>query len=167
MRRGEDMKRIVPILVFAISATLILGGPAFAVGDTKGPACADIASGGPAGDAPGGYDQGTGQVTFGIDLSKPACQSVTYTLYVLNSDTDPTLVTSTSSYTVPSDNPTGAIFTVNLTGGDNDGLVCVYATTSAGGGKHLFDQAPNPNADGTPSCVRVEPNGGSSGRLFN
>jgi hypothetical protein len=127
------MRRIAIVLSLALVAAVAAIAPAGAARDTKGPACANIVDG-------GGFWDGT-TLTFQFTLAKPACGSVTYTLYAT---TDPNggTVYSTSSYTVdsngrlifslavPDPNPTTAC-----------DLVYVYGTTSLH--NHLADRAPD------------------------
>lgn len=120
----------------ALLALAFAAAPAAAAGDTKGPACADIVDGG------GLWDGST--ITFQIKLAKPACRSVTYTLYATTTDPDVSTgtVVSTSDYTLDADG--NLIFSLPIADPDPAtpcSLVYVYATTAIRG--HVADVAPD------------------------
>jgi hypothetical protein len=127
------VRRIAIVLSLALLGSLCASMPAGAASDTKGPACANITDGG------GFWDGNT--LTFQFTLAKPACRSVTYTLYAT---TDPNggTVYSTSSYTV--DDQGRLIFTLQVPDPDPTtqcDLVYVYGTTSLH--NHIADRAPD------------------------
>jgi hypothetical protein len=144
---------VIPIVAVALAA-MAASAPA-AVDDVKGPACADIT------DTSWLYSLDGSTATVDIELGTASCPSVSYTLWVVNSDDDSTSVSSAS---VRGDgaaiSPGLDVVTVQagVPVADQDGEVCLYATTSVG--RHVFDRAPD--ADLTPNCVELIP-GGSGG----
>jgi hypothetical protein len=153
--KGETMKKllVIPVVALALAATAA-SAPA-AVDDVKGPACADIT------DTSWLYSLDGDTATVDIYLGTASCPSVSYTLWVVDSADDSTPVSSAS---VPGDgaalSPGLDVVTVNagVPVADQDGVVCLYATTSVG--RHVFDWAPD--ADASPNCVEVIA-GGSGG----
>ena len=86
---------------------------------------------------------------------------MTYTLWVVDSASDSTPVSSASMRgdgTVLSPGLDVVTVQAGVSAADQDGEVCLYATTSLG--RHVFDWAPD--ADLTPNCVELVP-GGSGG----
>jgi hypothetical protein len=127
------MRKIAFVLWIALVASVLSFTPAGAAGDTKGPACANIVDGG------GFWDGNT--LTFEFTLAKPACRTVTYTLYA-TTDPDGGTVYSTSTYTV--DDQGRLIFTLAVPDPDPTtecDLVYVYGTTSLH--RHIADRAPD------------------------
>jgi hypothetical protein len=83
----------------------------------------------------------TGRVTGSATLELPACQGVMYTVNVLDEATSTDALASDVA-TVVSANPTTVTFaTATFTASDSD--VCIYVTSTAGAGPHLFDRAPD------------------------
>ena len=91
-------------------------------------------------------------VDFHLTLAAPSCRSVTYTLVVLGEAGDPTpLAMATAS----GDGSSIDVFFLDVAAVDNDGTVCVSATTSAG--RHVVDRAPDAG------CMELVANDDSSG----
>jgi hypothetical protein len=140
------MKRLLLMLVVALAAAALVAGTGTA-GDTKGPPCANIASG----DAGYGYNpadsSGTVQATF--DLAAPACAEGSYLLeiYDFSTGTNP-LATSTLTQAVVGGDPcpTGSTSCVTITysfaagSAPSDG-VCIVVTTFYK--KHSADRGPD------------------------
>lgn len=132
------MKKFVVIALAAIAVAV--GVPSLAIGggskDATGPSCANIVNG-------GAIYFPSGTVTFTFFTETPTCKQVNYTLYVLDSSGnqigDPVSVSGdgTSGVDIP--------LIVSKTGLDTSAYPCVkvYVTSSAGGGNHAFDRAPN------------------------
>ena len=146
------MKKLLVISVVALALAVTAASAPAAIDDVKGPACADITS------TSWLYSSDGSTATVDIELGTASCPSVTYTLWVVNSDDDSTSVNSASMrgdgtelspgldvVTVQADVPTA----------DQDGIVCLYATTSVG--RHVFDRAPDADLD--PNCVELTPGG--------
>jgi hypothetical protein len=144
---------VIPVVALALAA-MAASAPA-AVDDVRGPACADIT------DTSWLYSPDGATAIVDIELGTASCPSVSYTLWVVDSDGDSTFVTSAS---VRGDGTalTPGLDVVTVQAGvpaaDQDGEVCLYATTSVG--RHVFDRAPDVNL--TPNCVELVP-GGSGG----
>jgi hypothetical protein len=149
------VKKLLVIPVVALALAAMAGSAPAAVDDVKGPACADIT------DTSWLYSTDGATATVDIELGTASCPSVSYTLWVVDSATDSTPVSSAS---VRGDgvalSPGLDVVTVQagVPATDQDGEVCLYATTSVG--RHVFDRAPD--ADLTPNCVELIP-GGSGG----
>lgn len=128
---------------FAVAAALgILVGSAVATQaapGTRGPACADVTDN-PAGVYNWANDQNnstTGQLSnFQVTLAAPSCPDLTYSLTVLESSTDATVV-----QTLSAPGSGSSTLTYNLAV-DDDSTICVFSTTLNGGGK-AFDRAPD------------------------
>jgi hypothetical protein len=144
---------VIPIVALVLAATV--ASATAAVDDVNGPACADIT------DTSWLYSADGSTATVDIELGTASCPRVSYTLWVVDSAADSTPVSSAS---VPGDgtelSPGLDVVTVQagVPAADQDGEVCLYATTSVG--RHVFDRAPD--ADLTPNCVELIP-GGSGG----
>jgi hypothetical protein len=149
------VKKLLVIPVVALALAAMAGSAPAAVNDVKGPACADIT------DTSWLYSADGATATVDIELGTASCPRVSYTLWVVDSAADSTPVSSAS---VPGDGtelaPGLDVVTVQagVPAADQDGEVCLYATTSVG--RHVFDRAPD--ADLTPNCVELIP-GGSGG----
>jgi hypothetical protein len=149
------VKKLLVIPVVALALAAMAGSAPAAVDDVNGPACADIT------DTSWLYSADGSPATVDIELGTASCPSVSYTLWVVDSATDSTPVSSAS---VRGDGvalaPGLDVVTVqaDVPAADQDGEVCLYATTSVG--RHVFDRAPD--ADLTPNCVELIP-GGSGG----
>jgi hypothetical protein len=144
---------VISVVVLALAATAA-SAPA-AVDDVNGPACADIT------DTSWLYSADGSAATVDIELGAASCPSVTYTLWVVDSAADSTPVSSASMRgdgTALSPGLDVVTVQAGVPAADQDGEVCLYATTSLG--RHVFDWAPD--ADLTPNCVELVP-GGSGG----
>jgi hypothetical protein len=144
---------LVPVVALALAATAA-SAPA-AVDDVNGPACADITN------TSWLYSLDGSTATVDIELGTASCSYVTYTLWVVNSGTDATPVNSAATQGDRTALAPGLdVVTVQagVPTADQDGAVCLYATTSIG--RHVFDWAPD--ADLSPNCVELIP-GGSGG----
>jgi hypothetical protein len=141
---------LIPVVALAFAA-MAASAPA-AVDDVKGPACADITS------TSWLYSTDGSTAILDIELGTASCPSVSYTLWVVESAIDSTPVSSAS---MRGDGtaltPELDVVTVqaDVPAPDQDGVVCLYATTSIG--RHVFDWAPD--ADLTPNCVELLPGG--------
>jgi hypothetical protein len=146
------VKKLLVIPVVALALVMTAASAPAAVDDVKGPACADIT------DTSWLYSTDGATATVEILLGTASCPSVSYTLWVVDSAAESTSVSSASVrgdgaaispgldvVTVQADVPTA----------DQDGVVCLYATTSVG--RHVFDRAPD--AELTPNCVELTPGG--------
>jgi hypothetical protein len=105
--------------------------------DVKGPPCADVI---------GGSGSSGGVV---VQLAAAPCSAFSYTLYVYSDESMETELAALSNYDPLPENQIG----FNTLPGDADGHVCVVLKTAAGGGKHVFDTAPD--ADAPIGCVDV------------
>ena len=125
------MRRFIA-LALLVGAVLVLPTMAGAGdADVKGPPCADVVFG----------SGSTGGLV--ADLAAAPCPFVSYTLDVYSDPTETTLLRTVTPDPLFVGDPTSIGF---LVGGDTDGLVCVRLTTSVGGGKHVFDSAPDADA---------------------
>ena len=140
-------------------AALVAAAVSVAAAGESGPKCADITGEthnyrgtGTGGAPPGPY-------TFGMELllAGPACKSVTYTVYIVE-DPGATATPIEQSGTSSAGSPQ-FIATVN----DDDGTICVYATTASKGGK-VHDRAPDETA--TPNCLELTAPAAGGGSTF-
>lgn len=142
------MKRafILPLVGAALALSVFAAGAsAFGTGDTKGPACRDITG--------GNFAYGTDN-SFGgsISVDAPACKNVTYTVVVQSQVGGAT--NTTSIVGSPVADFTTILF--NLTTiADDDGILCVYVTSSVGA--HVVDRGPDTD------CLPVVRDTGSGG----
>ena len=126
-RKGSGLKKIVVLAVAALA--LAVGIPSLALAE-PGPSCADIVGG-------SGTYGSTGQVNLVLDLESAACSQFTYTYYVVTAeDPEGRAVSPIEQQTAEGD----LLFQTNVNPETNE-TICVYATTAAGGGKHVFDRA--------------------------
>jgi hypothetical protein len=149
------MKKLLVIPVVALALAAMAASAPAAVDDVKGPACADIT------DTSWLYSLDGTTATVDIELGTASCRSVSYTLWVVDSEDDSTPVSSASMRGDGTELSSGLdVVTVQAAVplDDRDGEVCLYATTSLG--RHVFDWAPD--ADLSPNCVELIP-GGSGG----
>ena len=149
------MKKLLVISVVALALAATAASAPAAVDDVNGPACADIT------DTSWLYSADGSAATVDIELGTASCPSVTYTLWVVDSASDSTPVSSASMRgdgTALSPGLDVVTVQAGVPAADQDGEVCLYATTSLG--RHVFDWAPD--ADLTPNCVELVP-GGSGG----
>lgn len=150
-------------MVLAIGALSATGVASADDGDVARPLCADIVS------ASFGYSA-SNVVTVGIRTVEPSCKSITYSLFVIVDPGDPNSeIVSVSARGGDDGDPNTPPDVLRLQTGtindpdENPSVVCAYVTTSRGGSGgtlHLFDRAPN--ADANPSCVSLTA-GGSPG----
>jgi hypothetical protein len=141
---------------YVLTALLVLGLGAIAApvatpaagSDAKGPACGNIT------DGDGSYtgtSGGAGTVDFSIQLQAPACSTVTYSLFV--TDTNGNAIASSSSPdSTCTAAPGGGCAHFSLSTSSSPGVVCIYATTAIK--SHVVDYAPNAN---DPSCAGPTP----------
>jgi hypothetical protein len=152
----------IPVLAVALAASAAIA-PA-ALDDANGPTCTDIT------DSSWAYslDQATATVDIFVDAA--SCPFVTYSLVVQDSAGETTIVAGNDA---PGDGvelaPGLDVVTVSATIplGEQDGLVCLYATTSIG--RHVFDRAPD-SGSGSPAgsgCVELAPGGTGAGSGWN
>ncbi len=122
----------------AISLAFVAPSALGALNDAKGPKCADIVN--------GSFGLNSGTLAGTVRTAAPACNAVTYTLYA----DGVAVATGTPSQVID----TLVSFNATLPAGTTS--TCVYATSTAGQGPHVFDRAPDTG------CVTVE-EGGSGG----
>jgi hypothetical protein len=145
------VKKLLVIPVVALALAAMAGSAPAAVDDVNGPACADIT------DTSWLYSGDGATATVDIELGTASCPTVSYPLWVVDSATDSTPVSSAS---VRGDGAalSPGLDVVTIQAGvplaDQDGEVCLYATTAIG--RHVFDRAPDAG------CVELIP-GGSGG----
>jgi hypothetical protein len=145
------MKRCVLIAALAAVAIFVVvpaASPAPGK-DYKGPACANITSGG------GSYTGTAGStatVDFTVQYAAPVCSSISYT-FVVTDQAGTVLANGVSSTTCTLEDPKGGCldFTATLTNAPS--VVCVYATTGHKNGKQT-DYAPDFN---DPTCAGPTP----------
>ncbi len=146
------MKKLFVIPVVALALAAMAAPAPAAVDDVSGPACADIT------DTSWLYSFDGQTAIVDIELGTASCPTVSYKLWVVDSDTDSTPVSSAS---VRGDgaalSPGLDVVTVQaaIPSADQDGEVCLYATTSIG--RHVFDWAPDANL--SPNCLELVPGG--------
>jgi hypothetical protein len=130
------MKRLL-VLAALVAAILVIDvQPAAPAGDTRGPACANIADGSIL------YPSSTGVITADVFLAAPTCSFVTYRFTVYDTTTG-SVIASSSTYSVctPEVPGGGCIeFTVDL-GTSGPAAVCVTGDTLIHG--HVADHAPD------------------------
>ena len=142
------MKRafVLPLLGAALALSVFAAGAAaFGTGDTNGPACRDITGGNFA------YDS-TNSFGGSFSVNAPACKNITYSVVVQSQVGSTTTTTSIPGYPVAD---LTTIFFDPTTIVDDDGILCVYVTSSTGG--HIVDRGPD---DG---CLPVVRDSGSGG----
>jgi hypothetical protein len=135
----------LPLVAAALALSVFASGAAaIGTGDSKGPACLDIAGGN------FGYDiDSVFSGSFSIDA--PACKYATYTA-VVQSQVGSTTTTTSIDGTAAGD---GTTILFNRTIADDDGTICVYVTSSIGG--HVFDSGPDAG------CIEIVRDTGSGG----
>lgn len=142
------MKKLLLIPVVALALVATAASAPAAIDDVNGPACADIT------DTSWLYSTDGATATVDIELGTASCPTVSYTLWVVDSATDSTAVSSASMRGDGAALSPG-LDVVTVQAGvplaDQDGVVCLYATTSIG--RHVFDRAPDV------SCVELTPGG--------
>lgn len=139
-----------------LALPLIAAALAFPAGlamasDVTGPACADITA------ADFGYSADGLTATVNLDLGSASCPGVSYTL-VAQDDVNETTIVGVGSTRGDGNVP----ITVTAPISEQDGWVCLYAVTSAGG--RVFDRAPD--ASNSPNCLRLFPGGSGGGVGF-
>jgi hypothetical protein len=137
-REGRKREGSVKTVVLLAIASLVLATPSVAAdNDVNGPACVDIVTQAPSGARSFGSYSASGVVTVGVALAAPACSQFEYTVTVLTVEGEQTLELVNA-------NTAGDLLifqgTVNP---ETNSTVCVYATTSVGDGRHVFDRAPD------------------------
>ena len=146
MKRIFVLPLLAAALVFSVSA-------AWGAAPTEPPAslaCLDINGG-------TGFSWDGTTLTGSITLSAPACKQGVYTLYVLDQAGDTTPLTSAQGTPVGA----GDVIMFSLLVSDQDGTVCVYATSSIGG--RVFDVG----APDGQQCLVVDTTGSSGGTPFH
>jgi hypothetical protein len=132
------MKRFFLMLVAALAAAALVAGAATA-GDTKGPPCANIASG----DAGYGYNpaDSSGTVQADFDLTAPACADESYRLEIYDFSTGTQLLAPAVDQAAVA-GTTHVTITYSFAAGTapSDG-VCIVVTTFYK--KHLADLGPD------------------------
>ena len=134
------------------ASTLALVGTSVAgavANDVQGPKCADIV------DGVGGY--GATDVGIQVQLAASSCQGVTYNVIALDSSGSATVVGEGS---VTGDGSSNLV-NVGARIEDDDDNVCVYVTTTAGRGPHVFDRAPDAG------CISMTRNSAPGFQDFN
>jgi len=130
------MRTIKVGLLATLAAVVAVVAAPGALADVRGPACADIVG--------GAFTYEEGIVSGSMTLAAPACRQVSYTLHVIHQESGVTKTTSLEGTLNPAA-PNRVFF--NGAVADDDGTVCVYATSSIG--RHVFDRAPDEG------CVEV------------
>jgi hypothetical protein len=145
-------------IAVALATCAVIVAPALASpegGDLNQPAfaCADITNA-------GGVYGSDGTISFiAVRLAAPSCKYVTYTLHVL--DANGTEIATTSANGDGSIvGPPAAQLIPSVTVDPANTTICVYFTSSVGGGAHVIDRAP----DGPPT--EIECKGASIGSAF-
>jgi hypothetical protein len=156
--------RILIGIAAALIAVSVLPSGALAYGDAKGPPCADMTPGDAAGE---GYPAVTGELVVRQQLSKAACDSLAYTIYVLDG-TGTELITSASGipldFTLNDGSVVPAVgFIVDLNPFDTPDLVCFYMTTERNG--RVLDRAPDID-DPLGSCASIAIGTGGGPRKY-
>jgi hypothetical protein len=139
--------RIFIGIAAALIAVSILPSGAMAAGDVKGPPCADLTPSidpkDPLADSAAGEGYTTpGDLVVQQQLSKAACDSMTYTLYVLDGTgvTELTSVAGTPAVDARTGYPV-VQFAADLSGFGAPSVVCFYMTSEKG--TKLLDRAPD------------------------
>jgi hypothetical protein len=156
--------RILIGIAAALIAVSVLPSGALAYGDVKGPPCADLTPSidpkDPAADSAAGEGYTTpGDLVVQQQLSKAACDSMSYTLHVLDG-TGVTWLTS-SPGTPAVDARTGypvVQFAVDLSGFGPPAVVCFYMTSAKD--SKLLDRAPDTG------CSTITLDGAGSPRKY-
>jgi hypothetical protein len=143
------VRKIVLLGVLSLAVAMVAPSVAGA-DDVNGPPCADIVGQGSNGESRGSYSA-DGTVSVVVALAAPACSKFEYAVTVITAGGPQALA-------LVGTNASGDLLffsgTVDPTLNDT---VCLYATTSVGGDRHVFDRAPNGN-----DCVLM-PKSGSPG----
>jgi hypothetical protein len=131
--------RTIALLVAAL-AVLLAPGAALGYGDAKGPPCTDLVAG-DSSKSSYTFDGTTYSVAAQLELARPACANITYTLYVLAEDG--VTVLGSGQGTPAVDPNTGApvvqVFVELVAPGPS--TVNTYATTSRAG--RVLDRGPD------------------------
>jgi hypothetical protein len=151
MRKILGLIAAVGMLVAATTGTA-LAHSTLTDSDVHGPQCMDIS------DGRGAYDTST--VAVAVNTSKPSCAFGTYRLVVYSDETATQQLAAESQrgngFVDPIRGPELRFILDNVTDPQNDGTVCVTATTTVG--RHVFDRGPD---DG---CLEINAGGVSGGR---
>jgi hypothetical protein len=143
------VKRIVLLGVLSLAIAMVPQSLA-SVNDVNGPACSDIVLQAPSGATSFGSYAPDGTVLVAVSLGAPKCTFIDYTVTVITVEGSQTL-------SFLQTNAAGDLLlfsgTVDPT---TNSSVCVFATTSVGGGNHVFDRATDTG------CVSI-PKSGSPG----
>jgi hypothetical protein len=139
MATAEERRNMRKLLLASLLAVAIGldGGPATAAPPEPGvvrPTCADIEVGG--GLIRPADETGTGTMFVpALDLAGPACPGLTYTIYILDDDTEGAEVLAVQSVSGSRDE---IVTFADMVYEDDDPVICVYSTSSAGA--HMFDR---------------------------
>jgi hypothetical protein len=149
-RKGEGMKRLLLMVVTALSAAAVMVGSGGAAIDAKGPPCTNVVGGGDtlAYVAPG---DGTGTVEATFILGAPACAAASYLLDIYSFDGQTWLVEDVQPTSISGDH---VFFRYQFSSGAPSNGVCLEGTTYFRG--RLIDTVPDNG------CAPVE-NGSSGG----
>jgi hypothetical protein len=112
-----------------------------AIGDAKGPKCADIVDG-------SAFYPAFGHVTAEVTVAGPTCGNVTYTLWVAPASTDGALTgpyVATVGGTTSVDELGRGVIAFDYTFSGSPDAVCAYAETSLG--KPIRDRGPDTGCD--------------------
>jgi hypothetical protein len=151
------MRNVLALPLIAAALGVSAGWAVAAPDDAKGPPCANIT------DTDWSYSPDGTTATVTIFLGTASCTSISYTLFVQDSDTETAVqATSTAFGDGIADDTSGPgtdSVTLNATVTDQDGEVCLFATTSRRPQRDL-DRAPNTG------CVPLIPGGTAGGSGF-
>lgn len=147
------MKRLIALLAVGAAVAAAFAASSVAVGDTKGPPCANIVFG----DGSYTYFEADGEtpvaqpsLDFRVDLAAPSCAAVTYTLYIY--DSTGALVDTLTVSGVRGQPSISFDYTFETTADADAAGLCLVGTTSLG--KHVADRAPDQG------CVPLTPGSG-------
>ena len=152
---------VLPLLALAVVLPAAL---ATAADDVDGPACANITD--------PDFFYAPGEETVNVNLHIDAASSCPFIRYTLFAQDETGVSTIVAEASVQGDgeplfgSPTDVV-SVEATTTEQDGTVCVYATTSVG--PHVFDRAPDADGVSTPpdaDCVELRPGDSGGGVGF-
>jgi hypothetical protein len=141
------VRRLLVLTVLAVSSLGLVGAATAEHTDLDRPACANIQ------DVDFFYTFSS-TVNLNLRTVAPSCRGVTYTLHVIV-DEGEVVTTSVRG------NGTSLVQITSSTFTDDDGVVCVFATTSRGGPEGMNQQL---DRDPDSGCISLVP-GGSGGTV--